>query len=396
MFAQADVVQHGTEIMRGNHMDWRKSVGLPPLTDDDRPSFEYRPPRKPTPAPNVQPELFSMVGKKELQDSQEIATALRETLALNHMRVIDIFKSWDADADGAISKEELGRAIQHLGYYAPPAALNELFASLDKDASGSLSLSEFGLFLKNKEKQLVEKAAPKVPKFKARAAPPKKKELPPLHILRPPPPAKPCLSPHLRNLLLLAGCIGVAFALFGWTLVPTLRTPKEDLPPFAPPPPPSPPPPPPPPSPSPPSPKPPAPLPPPLPCPPPPPLPRPPTPLPPPPPRPSPSPPPPPASPAWAMPAIDIPPPVTGAVLLSLACVILCCLRPRRLPKAKPPVQPARKDPTAMYRWASNQGREITILVPKRLGEPQFGGPWFAVSTWTEDETATLMSPGED
>ena len=36
------------------------------------------------------------------------------------MRVIDLFREWDEDGDGTVSKKEFRKAIVHLGLEAPP------------------------------------------------------------------------------------------------------------------------------------------------------------------------------------------------------------------------------------------------------------------------------------
>ena len=62
----------------------------------------------PSPNPNRNPEQVS------------VADQLRDALVNNAVRVIDLFREWDEDGDGTVSKKEFRKAIIHLGLEVPP------------------------------------------------------------------------------------------------------------------------------------------------------------------------------------------------------------------------------------------------------------------------------------
>jgi Ca2+-binding EF-hand superfamily protein len=57
-------------------------------------------------------------------------------------RVIDVFRSWDEDGSGALSRPEFCKAISALGVQATRKELIELFNALDPDHSGFIELRE--------------------------------------------------------------------------------------------------------------------------------------------------------------------------------------------------------------------------------------------------------------
>ena len=47
------------------------------------------------------------------------AVQLREALSANAVRAIDLFKDWDDDESGSVSKKEFRKAMKELGFDAP-------------------------------------------------------------------------------------------------------------------------------------------------------------------------------------------------------------------------------------------------------------------------------------
>ena len=67
---------------------------------------------------------------------------LRMALTKNAGRVIDLFREWDEDGDGTVTKKEFRKAMPHLGLEVPKEAIDELFDTIDPDGSGQLSFKE--------------------------------------------------------------------------------------------------------------------------------------------------------------------------------------------------------------------------------------------------------------
>ena len=65
-----------------------------------------------------------------------IQEELRTLLVKNSVRVIDLFRVWDEDNDGMVSKNEFWKAMPLLGINAPHDAIDKMFDSLDLDRSG--------------------------------------------------------------------------------------------------------------------------------------------------------------------------------------------------------------------------------------------------------------------
>jgi Ca2+-binding EF-hand superfamily protein len=74
------------------------------------------------------------------------------TLRAQQARVMDLFRSWDADGDALISKTEFRQAVLVLGLDGVPRKqVDELFDELDKDGSGEISFNEMRDAIKGPE-----------------------------------------------------------------------------------------------------------------------------------------------------------------------------------------------------------------------------------------------------
>lgn len=74
---------------------------------------------------------------------------MREKLHENAARVIDLFKKWDNDGDGQISKKEFVKAMPMFGMeHCLPVELSALFDAFDPDGSGEISFRELNRMLR--------------------------------------------------------------------------------------------------------------------------------------------------------------------------------------------------------------------------------------------------------
>jgi Ca2+-binding EF-hand superfamily protein len=77
-------------------------------------------------------------GPDALPYSVQLANALKK----NATRVIDLFRSWDTDGDGEVTRKEFHEAMPRLGLDVPKESIDELFDEWDKDGGGAINLNE--------------------------------------------------------------------------------------------------------------------------------------------------------------------------------------------------------------------------------------------------------------
>lgn len=85
---------------------------------------------------------LSHVDLDESPGAPPVADQLKTALAENAVTVIKLFKSWDEDRDGLLSRTEFETGLRALGLDVPSKSIHKLFGEWDKDGSGELSLSE--------------------------------------------------------------------------------------------------------------------------------------------------------------------------------------------------------------------------------------------------------------
>ena len=70
------------------------------------------------------------------------ALTLRQSLGQNHAQLVRLFREWDEDGDGSVSRQEFRRAMPMLGLRASRAEIDDIFDSLDQDGSGTIEYHE--------------------------------------------------------------------------------------------------------------------------------------------------------------------------------------------------------------------------------------------------------------
>ena len=107
--------------------------------------------------------------KLEATSDKSIQTQLAEALNAAGAKLIDLFREWDDDGNGALDKKELRQAVAALGYDAPKKDVDALFDSIDKDSSGWIEYEEVKKALSTKGLAEAEKAKKEADKAKTEA-----------------------------------------------------------------------------------------------------------------------------------------------------------------------------------------------------------------------------------
>jgi Ca2+-binding EF-hand superfamily protein len=89
----------------------------------------------------------------DLRGSQTVQEQLKAVLRANAARVIDLFREWDDDGNGTISKKEFRQGLRLFGLDADRGELDALFDALDKDGGGTLDFKELDKALRNETEE---------------------------------------------------------------------------------------------------------------------------------------------------------------------------------------------------------------------------------------------------
>ena len=79
---------------------------------------------------------------------KSLVDGLRDALTANAARVMDLFRDWDVDGNGLISKKEFRKAIRLLAGAIPVDDIDALFDEWDKDKGGTIDNRELGKILR--------------------------------------------------------------------------------------------------------------------------------------------------------------------------------------------------------------------------------------------------------
>ncbi|EOD24259.1 voltage dependent ion channel [Emiliania huxleyi CCMP1516] len=97
--------------------------------------------------------LDKMVEEEDAPDPEEMSVIekLHQMLAQEYGQLQALFRSWDDDGSGTVSRREWCKAIQSLGYRGPRSVLHQIFDSMDRDKSGELDFAEIDKILNPKQ-----------------------------------------------------------------------------------------------------------------------------------------------------------------------------------------------------------------------------------------------------
>ena len=74
--------------------------------------------------------------------AKPVPEQLRDALRKHAIKVMDLFREWDVDGDGEVTKKEFRKAMAVLGFEVSRAVMDEVFDSFDADGGGSISFKE--------------------------------------------------------------------------------------------------------------------------------------------------------------------------------------------------------------------------------------------------------------
>ena len=105
-------------------------------------------PKKPsTPVVKESPMKKAMREAAAAEPNLTIAEQLARALRANSSRVMDLFRQWDTDGDGEVSRLEFHKAMPALGLDVPAEDIDALFDEWDADGGGSLEYKELSKIL---------------------------------------------------------------------------------------------------------------------------------------------------------------------------------------------------------------------------------------------------------
>ena len=103
--------------------------------------------------------------KLSYENEKTIQEQLHDVLQEHSVKLIDLFRDWDDDGNGALDKKEMRQGIAALGYEAPRKEVDALFDSIDKDGSGWIEFDEFKKALSGFKKRRKRQGSPEYASF---------------------------------------------------------------------------------------------------------------------------------------------------------------------------------------------------------------------------------------
>ena len=86
--------------------------------------------------------------KDPAMEGLNVVDQIRYALKKNAARVIDLFREWDENGDGNVSKQEFRRAMPMLGLDVPDDEVDKLFDEFNQDGGNDIGLGEMQKLLR--------------------------------------------------------------------------------------------------------------------------------------------------------------------------------------------------------------------------------------------------------
>ena len=112
-------------------------------------------------------QVLGQIDLEEGPDAPPIREQIAHALRSNSVRVLDLFREWDTDGDGEVTRKEFHAAMSKMGLEVPDAEVYALFDEWDKDGGGALDFKELSRILKA---NTVNTGKPAAAKLKAAGA----------------------------------------------------------------------------------------------------------------------------------------------------------------------------------------------------------------------------------
>lgn len=143
--ASAEALEELAQLAKEEEARRAEPKGKSPLRDGERPKWVGPFDRLDAGGPGEPGSPDAKGGDDSATEVEAlIREQLRQALARSSSRVMDLFKEWDDDRSGSISKREFMRAIKALALVpdAPDAEIATVFDEFDADGSGLISFKE--------------------------------------------------------------------------------------------------------------------------------------------------------------------------------------------------------------------------------------------------------------
>jgi hypothetical protein len=151
------------------------AVAVPPadsFTDRSDSVRNGKPGKKPSPAERkeggrTKKSILGNIDLDEGPDAPPVKDQIAGHIRKNSVRVMDLFREWDTDGDGEISRPEFHDAMKRLGLEVPKEEVDALFDEWDRDGGGTIDFRELQKILNSHNSAA---AAPKKGKAALKAA----------------------------------------------------------------------------------------------------------------------------------------------------------------------------------------------------------------------------------